>query len=255
MKLFKFLFLTITVLIVSSCSTKKELLYLQNFDNLSSYISDYDEYLINVDDILKIDVNSDNPEAAIIFNRNGIVTNTTNSKENMLFNGYQVDQEGFINFPILGNVPVKGMTIRYFRNYLHNRITEEGYLIDPFIDVKILNLHFTILGEVNRPGRYEYVKNNLNIFEAIGISGDLTINGERNNIKILREENGNKSIKVIDLTDTDILANQSYQILSGDIIIVSPNYSRVKNAGIIGNSGTLLSLLSFLLSSIIIINN
>ena len=255
MRLFKFFLFTIIVLIVSSCSTKKELLYLQNFDNSSSYISDYDEYLINVDDILKIDVNSDNPEAAYIFNRNGVVANPTNSKENMLFNGYQVDQKGYINFPIIGNIYVKDMTIRGFRDYLHNRITEEGYLIDPFIDIKILNLHFTILGEVNRPGRYEYVKNNLNIFEAIGISGDLTINGKRNNIKILREENGNKSIKLIDLTDTDILANQSYQILSGDIIIVSPNYSRVKNAGIIGNSGTLLSLLSFLLSSIIIINN
>ena len=255
MKLSKFLLSLNLLLILSSCSTKKELLYLQNFEDKGSYISEYSEYLINIDDILKIDVNSDNPEASYIFTRNGVVANPTNSKENMLFNGYQVDKDGYINFPTIGNVYAKGKTIRDLRDYLFDKITNEGYLIDPFIDIKILNLHFTILGEVNRPGRYEFIKNNLNILEAIGIAGDLTINGKRNNIKIIREENGNKSIKSLDLTDTNILSNQSYQIISGDLIIVSPNYSRVKNAGIIGNSGTLLSLLSFLLSSIIIITN
>ena len=119
----------------------------------------------------------------------------------------------------------------------------------------MLNSYFTILGEVNNPGRYEYVKNNMNILEAIGIAGDLTINGKRVDIKVLRDDGNKKSISSIDLTKSSFLENDNFQIFSGDIIIVNPNSTRIKNAGIIGNSGTLLSLLSFILSSIIVISN
>ena len=95
----------------------------------------------------------------------------------------------------------------------------------------------------------------MNILKAIGLSGDLTINGKRNDIKLIREIEGEQVVSSIDLTKSEFINAGSFQILSGDIIIVNPNSARVKNAGIIGNSGTLLSLLSFLLSSIIIINN
>ena len=95
----------------------------------------------------------------------------------------------------------------------------------------------------------------MNILEALGMAGDLTITGNRKNIKLIREIDGNKFIYGFDLTDSNILNSQNYQILSRDIIIVNPNSTRIKNAGIIGNSGTLLSLLSFILSSIIVINN
>ena len=85
------------------------------------------------------------------------------------------------------------------------------------------------------------------------MAGDLTINGLRDDIKIIREINGKKNISSVDLTKSDFLVSENYQIISGDIILVNPNSTRVKNAGLIGNSGTLLSLLSFLLSSIIVI--
>ena len=112
-----------------------------------------------------------------------------------------------------------------------------------------------MLGEVNRPGRYNFINNNLNILQAIGIAGDLTINGKRKDIKIIRFNNGNLEHSVIDLTTKDFINSKYFQIFSGDIILVNPNNSRVKNAGIIGNSGTLLSLLSFLLSSVILITS
>lgn len=133
-------------------------------------------------------------------------------------------------------------------------ITNSGYLIDPVVDVKIINSHFTILGDVKNPGRYEFLKNNLNVLEAIGMAGDLTINGERK-IKVIREFEKTKKIIKIDLTKTDFLKNESFQIYSGDIIIVDPNTSKVKNAGIIGNSGTLINLLSFITTLVIIISN
>ena len=136
----------------------------------------------------------------------------------------------------------------------YDLIVKEGQLTDPVIDVKILNTYFIVLGEVNKPGRYEYLKNNINILEAIGIAGDLTINGKRNDIKLIREIDGERKISSIDLTNSELFSDR-YQIFSGDIIIVNQNTNRVKSAGIIGNSGTLLSLLSFILSLVIVTSN
>ena len=121
--------------------------------------------------------------------------------------------------------------------------------------MKLINAHFTILGEVNSPGRYEFLKNNINILEAIGVAGDLTINAERKDVRLIRNSQGKRQVYNIDLTNKKFILENTFQIFSGDIIVVNPNYTRVKNAGIIGNSGTLLSLLSFILSSIIVINN
>ena len=222
---------------------------------MKNYISEYSEYKIKADDILKIDVVSDNPETALPFNPDALSTRMATNKDALLFNGYQVNSDGFINFPTLGKLKVSNITISELREMIYKQIKDGGYLVNPNVDIKLINAHFTILGEVNKPGRYEFIKNNLNILEAIGTAGDLTINGVRNNIKLIRDNNGKKLITYIDLTKSDFLAENSYQVFSGDIIIVNPNSTRIKNAGIIGNSGTLLSLFSFILSSIIVISN
>ncbi|MFL2610540.1 MAG: polysaccharide biosynthesis/export family protein, partial [Flavobacteriaceae bacterium] len=125
---------------------------------------------------------------------------------------------------------------------------------DPYVDVKLLNAHFTILGEVNKPGKYEYFKNNMNILEAIGMAGDLTINGMRKDIKLIRDYNGEIKVSSIDLTKKSFISD-NFQIFSRDIIIINPNETKIKNAGVIGNSGTLLSLLSFLTTLIVLISN
>ena len=166
-----------------------------------------------------------------------------------------MSKNGEINFPSIGVIKVTGLTIKKLRKLINDKLKNEGILLDPYVDVKILNSFFTILGEVNRPGRYDFLENNLNIFEALGMAGDLTINGKRSGIKIIRNSDGANKISEFSLTDYDILKSEFFQIYSGDIIIVSPNTTRVKNAGIIGNSGTLLSLLSFILSSIIVIQS
>ena len=160
-----------------------------------------------------------------------------------------------IDLPQVGKIYVKGMSLKDIKSTIIDTITKNEILNNPFIDIKLLNSHFTILGEVNMPGKYVYDQNNLNVFEAIGIAGDLTINGKRADVKVIREKNGKKNIFTVDLTSVNFMNSKYYQIFSKDIIIISPNTNRVKNAGIIGNSGTLLSLLSFILSSIIVINN
>ena len=256
MNISKITVLVFIFLSILSCSTKKDVLYLQDFSK-NSVIENYSfiDYKVKIDDILKIDVYADNPQAALEFNPNALQSNINNSRESLLYNGYQVNKEGSIFFPSLGEINVLNKTVDQIREMIYKTLIQEGFLVNPSVDVKLLDTHFTILGEVNKPGRYTYLKNNFSILEAIGMAGDLTINGERDNILLLRESKSKRNIIKIDITSSEFISEEGFQVLSGDIIIVNPNSTRIKNAGVIGNSGTLLSLLSFILSSIIVINN
>tara|TARA_B100002052_G_C15796741_1_gene559061 strand:+ start:17 stop:751 length:735 start_codon:yes stop_codon:yes gene_type:complete len=242
---------------LASCSSKKNILYFQDLNEDISYESKFIEYKLQIDDILKIDINSDLPEASLVLNPNAVSTNLANTKDALLYSGYQINTDGYVNLPSIGEVKAQGLTISEFRKILKNEIkNNKKILLDPYIDVKLLNAHFTVLGEVNMPGRYDFLKNNMTILEAIGTAGDLTIQGKRDDIKIIRSIDNTKKIINIDLTSSDLLSDiNKFQVYSRDIIIVNPNTTRVKNAGIIGNSGTLISLLSFILTSIIIISN
>ena len=246
-------FLLLTLFISFSCASKKNILLLQDVTDSDSFNIDYSVNRIKSDDILKINIFSENPELSIPFNKNLVESNS--NLETIRINGYHVDSDGYINFPVLGAIYVKNLTTNQASDLIAKNLVSEGLLISPTADVKIINSYFTILGEVKLPGRYNFLENNINLMQAIGIAGDLTINGERNSIKILRSIDDEIVTSSVDLTSSDLFKSDFFQIRSGDIIIVNPNSSRVKNAGIIGNSGTLLSLLSFLLSSLILITN
>ena len=247
--------ITICLILFSfSCSTKKDIIYLQNTESISDYNIEYLSYKIKSDDILKIELKSEVP-AALLVEFSSDNNTISNNEIGFLMNGYQVDKQGNINYPGIGTIKAEGKSIEELRSKMYELIVEKKILNDPFIDIKLLNTYFTILGEVKQPGKYTYYKNNLNILEALGMAGDLTIFGERNDIKIIRNNGERSSVFSIDITNSDFIKSKAFQIFSGDIIVVNPNNNRVKNAGIIGNSGTLLSLLSFLLSSIILITN
>jgi len=214
---------------------------------------EYKSHKISPFDVLRITVKSENLEASELYSNSPQFTET---RESLIFKGYRVDNDGFIVFQSLGKIYAKEKTASQLEKYIYDKTIELGYLTDPKVDVKVLNLNFTILGEVKNPGKYYYDEDDLNILEAIGMAGDLTILGNRKDIKMIREKvNGERKVFEIDLTGTEFFQNETFQISSGDLIIVNPNSTRVKNAGIIGNSGTLLSLLSFLLSSVIVITS
>lgn len=240
---------------MSSCSTKKDILYIQDLSSKKNIEVNYVDYLLKPDDILKIDINSENQESLLAFNSIPTTAEMNVSKTALLYNGYIINNDGNIFFPSIGKLYVAGKTIDEVRVEIYDFLTKGGFLTNPTIDIKLINAFFTILGEVNSPGKYDFNQNNLNIFEAIGMAGDLTINGRRDNVKLIRENGDKRNVFSYDLTSSNILESENFQIFSGDLIIVSPNSSRIKNAGIIGNSGTLISLLSFILSSIIIISN
>ena len=242
----------LVVIYISSCSTKKDVLLFQDISDYDLINVEYIDYKIKVDDILKITVSSQSPELDLIFNS---YSNVNNTIETFQINGNQVNSEGNINFAVLGKIKVKDLTTSEISSLISNSLVEKGILLNPSVDVKIVNSYFTILGEVNKPGRYEFIKNNMDVIQAIGIAGDLTINGKRDGIKILRNTGDSFDVANIDLTKSDFIKTQYFQIFPGDIIVVDPNSSRIKNAGIIGNAGNLLSVLSFLLTSIILITS
>ena len=248
-------FSIILISLIFSCSTKKDVLYVQDINSSSEFEYQMIEQLVQYGNILDIKLKSKDPEALIPISASVNPANINQNRETLIFKGYVVDIDGNIQYPQIGKLKVVGLSLNQVGSLISEKLTSLEILSDAYVDVKILNSNFTILGEVLKPGRYYYDEPNLNILQAIGLAGDLTINGVRDNIKLIRNHNKKQIVFDIDLTSTKFLNEKSFQIFSGDIIIVNPNTTRVKNAGVIGNSGTLLSFLSFLLSSIIIISN
>ena len=181
-------------LIISSCSSKKDILYVQDFDSITKNDIYYKEYKIKVDDILKIDVKTQSPESFSGINTIGGKGMQNSTEYSYLLQGYLVGTDGNITFPGIGQVKAIDKTTKELRDYLLDYISTNGILTNPFVDVKVINKSFTIIGEVNKPGKYDFLKNNLNILEAVGMAGDLTINGKRENIKILRYQKKKKML-------------------------------------------------------------
>lgn len=253
MKIRYFNLLLILLFFYFGCSSKKDIVYLQDIDNTKLDKLVFNDHIVKSDDILKIDVNSSNPELVVNFNSTASNFNL-NNVDIVKINGYKVDNEGFINFPTLGMLNVNGLKLKQIEDLIYKLLFDSGQLINHTVKISLVNARFTALGEVNKPGTYYFYENNMSILEALGLAGDLTINGVRDDVKLIRNINGERVVYNIDLTSSEYLNDiKLLQVISGDVIIVSPNNTRVKNAGIIGNSGTLISLLSFLLSSIIVI--
>ena len=236
---------------ICSCSSKKNIIYFQDFNEHEIFEPTIDAYKIKHGDFLKITILTQNTDNLLISNQNTDYSMSRN-RENLIFDSYLVSDVGDILFPDIGKINVLGLTASKVSKLISTELSSLQILTNPVVDVKVINMSFTIIGEVNKPGKYFYDEPDLNIIEAIGLAGDLTINGKRNNIKLLRNNGKEYDTYSFDLTSSNIFDKKYFQINSGDIIIVDPNTNRVKNAGIIGNSGTLLSLLSFILSSIII---
>jgi polysaccharide export outer membrane protein len=246
---FKILFLVL----LTSCASKKDVLYIQDADvNNSSNIT-YQNATIQPNDILKISVETLIPEAAVPYNRGANSGALLNSLELIKLNGYLVENDGTISFPILGEMNVSNLTTFEVEKMVKKLLVDGGHLNNPSVDVRLLNAKITILGEVNAPGTYNFTEQNITIFQAIGYAGDLTINGKRDDVIITRDVNGIRTISHIDLTSTEFMNSEYYYIKPNDTVIVNPNNPRVKNAGFVGNVGTVLTIASLLLSSIILL--
>ena len=251
---FKYFFLTIIVLILfQSCVTKKQILYLQGSDSIRNIRVDFNNHKIQVDDILKISISTLIPEASIPYNGSFGNIVTQPSIDMMMLDGYLVSNNMTIKFPVLGEISVKEKTTSDLEYEIKKLLVEGDHLINPTVNIRLLNAKFTILGEVRSPGTYTYTENNINLLQAIGLAGDLTIDGDRKDVILIRESNGQRSTTKLDLTSTSWLETTYQNIQPNDIIIVNPNFKKIKSAGLVGDISTVLSIASILLSTIILI--
>lgn len=212
---------------------------------------------IQVNDILKIDVGSLVPEAAIPYNRLSAAGagGGSNGLSLMRLEGYLVSIDQTISFPILGEISVANKSIIELESELISRLVSGGHLINPTVHVRLLNAKVTILGEVNSPGVYSFTENNITLLQALGLAGDLSINGKREDVVLIRELDGVRTVAHFDLTQSDWLESPYYMLKTNDVLLVRQNETRIKSAGYIPSLGALLGVVGFTITTILLIQN
>ncbi|MDB5010552.1 MAG: sugar transporter, partial [Mucilaginibacter sp.] len=149
---------------------------------------------------------------------------------NLQSTGYLVNNEGIIQFPVLGDIKVAGLTTNQLRLEIIKQLTDKKLLVDPVVMVRQLNFKVSVLGEVGHPMVVNVPSEKISLLEALGMAGDITIYGRKDNVMVIREENGEKRIKRLDLNSKELFSSPYYYLRSNDIIYVEANQSKVTNS-------------------------
>ena len=203
------------------------------------------------DDKLLVTVTSDEPELANDFNLLYVYTRSTQmqgiTSDDTMYS-YLIDQEGNIDFPILGKIQLAGLTRIEAENKLKELISK--YVKDPGVNLRVINFKVSVLGEVTRPGIQRVAGERITIFEALSAAGDLTIYGKRENITLIREKNGEKNVIDLDITDPAIVNSEYYYLAHNDVLYIKPNKTRVNSSAVGPNITIAISALSLLVTII-----
>lgn len=239
----KFLFYFFCLLLLNACSSKKDLIYFSdiNLNNKDKIV--FSEPKIQTNDILSVVITASSPELAVNYNFN------PNSSEANL--GYLVTLDGSITLPVLGKIKVKDMTLEELELMLTKELVNEDHLTNPIVSVRVLNAKFTVLGEVNKPGTYNFSEQNISVLQALGYAGDLSIHGKRQDMLLIREEDNVKKYVTLDLTSKEWFNSPYYYIKPNDVIYVNPNQAKIKSAGFVGTFNQFASLISVTLSTVL----
>ncbi|MGB0186327.1 MAG: polysaccharide biosynthesis/export family protein [Flavobacteriaceae bacterium] len=246
----RFIYLFLVSLILTSCATKKDLYYLQDIDQLSIK-NDFEFLSIQPGDILDIQIKALNPESVLVFQRQSALTPQQGQLQNRVIDGYLVGEDGTISLPLIGSINTTNKNTQTLALDLQEKLSP--YIKSPSVNIRLLNFRVSILGEVNKPGTFTVLEERISVLQALGLAGDLSINGNRNNITLVRSENGKTEHYTIDLTKSDFMQSPYFFLKQNDIIYVQPNTARVKSSGLVGNTSTLTSVLSLALSLIIVL--
>ena len=248
----KHTFLICMVVLLAACSAPKEVLYLQDISLIKEEAIDKSyEVIIHKDDLLAIIVNSKDPELALPFNMPLVsyqIGGQNVSQQRLV--GYLVNQDGNIDFPILGEIHVEGLTRMQVTELIKKRLIEEELIKDPIVTVQFLNFKVSVIGEVGHPGTFDISGDRITLLEALSMAGDLTIYGRRDRVAVIREKDGKRSILYHDLRSSDIFQSPCYYLQQNDIVYVEPNNAKTGQSRINSNNsvGVWLSGVSVLAS-------
>lgn len=232
------LFVLMTIVLLASCGSSKRVAYLENASSVTlSEVGQVYVAKIKPHDELTIVVNTLTPSAAAPFNKTvptTLSTTNTNLSSQQTLQTYLVDDEGNINFPIVGTIKVVGLTKTELEHLLLDKI--RPYLEEtenPMVTVRLSGFSYSVIGEVLQPGRFDITNEKVNVFEALASAGDMTIYGIRDRVKLIREEgDGKKTIHLLNLNDANIVNSPYYYLQQNDIVYVEPNKAKAQNSEI-----------------------
>lgn len=226
----------LVLLSLISCG-KRNLAYFSDIGEQGRYkenINNYSEPKIQPDDLLNISISSLSPEANALFNKTVFATTSTKTSATApgggSNEGYLVDRDGFIEFPVLGKLKLSGLTKREAQEMINTKLQE--YLKEPTVNIRYMNFRVTVLGEVKNPSTFVIQSEKINVLEALGMAGDMTPYGRRERVLLIRERGGVRSIDRIDLSKKGILNSPEFYLQQNDVIYVEPNSAKVAQSTI-----------------------
>lgn len=245
--------------LAASCAPVKDIAYFQDKAlNNPEKIDQFGGIVIQPNDMLSIVISSRKPELATIFNLGG--SSSSDGAANTL--GYIVDNDGNIDFPILGIINVAGMTRSELAAKIKDLLLKKGYLNDAVVTVEFLNFKVSILGEVNSPGTYTVTGDKVTVLQALSMAGDLTIYGKRGNVTVMRELNGERTFYAIDLCSVEMFKSPAYNLQQNDIVYVEPSQEKARQStiddknlkltSIVVSSGSILISLASLIVNLVL---
>lgn len=238
--------------IVTSCSTRKEIVYFQGIEEVDKMPAPTDfEAEIEVNDVLRIDVSSLNEEIVRPFQID-IAARSGGGSNNTSLYGYLVDTQGNINFPVLGEIEVLGKTREEVEQLLTSQLLR--YVKDAVVRVRIANFKVTVMGETGSQV-IQVPDERLSVLQAVAMSGDISYDGKRDNVLVIRMHEGKIIQGRVDLTSADIFNSPFFYLKQNDIVYVEPTYRKVKSAGFITSWQGLVSIITTAFSLFVLFNN
>ena len=254
------------LVLMASCATPADLAYFQDLraDETLAAVKAQPIRLKPMDQISVI-VNSRDPQVTAMFNlpyytnrigETQTLTSMAGTGSSLTasnsISGYTVDSDGYIDFPVIGKVLVADRTREQTAEHIRELLIESRQIKDPVVTVEFMNLGFSVLGEVSRPGRYRIDRDEFTLFDALSLAGDLTINGRRRDVTLIRDSGTDREqVFNLDLTQSyGIYSSPAYYIQQGDLIYVTPNEKRRRESTVLGNQTLTPSFWVSLMSSI-----
>lgn len=219
--IYKLSLLLLSLFILSSCADRRNLVYFSDLDLKSDQwktIANDGEPVISKNDLLGITVSTSSPESNVIFASAQSVEMINGVYEKP---GYRVDTQGNIKFPVLGEVTVRGLTISQAQVLLEQDLA--AYTKHAIVSVKFMNFRVTVIGEVNHPSTFLVTNEKINLLEALGLAGDMTVYGKRENVLLIREENNKRTMRRLNLNSQEILNSPYFYLKQNDVVYVEPD--------------------------------
>ncbi len=257
-------FMALTILLMASCATPRDINYFQDvMAGQTELVLQNTKIVVMPEDRISIVVNSRDPQLADLFNlpivshRVGY-TQGSSLNANQQIATYTVDAGGYIDFPVLGKIKVGGLNRQEISENIKNTLMERNLVNDPVVTVDFANMFVNVMGEVNNPGRYTFDRDHITLLDALSMAGDMTIYGVRTDVLVIREYDGVQSVYAVDLTsDYDLLQSPAYYLQQKDVVYVKANDTRARQSTVNGNNArqasTWVSIASVLVSLAVLI--